>query len=264
MIPKLIFLFITLDRNLEIYNPKSPFYYDICYLYEEDGKDIPISLRKRYFINNKLSLCEENCDLVGYNKSIEKVNCSCMAKTNFEVKMFENKIKEEDTLELFMDFNNILNIKVLTCVNSIFTVKAFKENYANIILIVIILLYLICLILFISKGYNNEIKFYIDAILYFTLFKIKISYIIKKKEKEEENLNSYVIKNNNNDINNNITNNINNSIINNINNEINNNINNNIKTTINFKGFKKKKRRKIKIIRTHKKAKLYHNKTTYL
>jgi len=236
-----IFIPLTLERNLEIYNPKSPFYYDICYLYEEDGKDIPISLRKRYFINNKLSLCEENCDLVGYNKSIEKVNCSCMAKTNFEVKMFENEIKEEDILELFMDFNNILNIKVLTCVNSIFTVKAFKENYANIILIVIILLYLICLILFISKGYNNEIKFYIDAILYFTLFKIKISYIIKKKQKEEENLNSYVIKNNNNDINNNITNNINNNIIN--------NINKNIKTTINFKGFKKKKRRKIKIIK---------------
>ena len=61
--------------------------------------------------------------------------------------------------------------------------KAFKENYANIILIVIISLYFICLILFISKYYNNEINFFVDILIYFTLFPFKILSVIRKKKK---------------------------------------------------------------------------------
>ena len=58
--------------------------------------------------------------------------------------------------------------------NLIFSIKAFKENYANIILIFIIVLYFICLIIFIFKSYKNEINFYVNMIIYFTFFPFNI------------------------------------------------------------------------------------------
>jgi hypothetical protein len=53
-------------------------------------------------------------------------------KTDFVNKMSENNFNEAKLYEIFTDFNNIFNIKILKCMNLIFTTKAFKENYANI------------------------------------------------------------------------------------------------------------------------------------
>ena len=187
-----VYYSLALNGNLDIYNSNSNFYNDICTIFEENGKDLTLSERKKLYINNKLAICEENCYFLGYNKTTEKVKCSCKTKIYFEKKISENNFNEEGLYEIFTDFNNIMNIKVLECINLIFSLKSFKDNYANIILISIILLYFICLILFIFKGYNSEINFYIDIIIYFTLFRNKILYIIRKKEKEKmkTNLNS--------------------------------------------------------------------------
>ena len=76
-----------------------------------------------------------------------------------------------------------MNMKVLKCINDIFKVKQLKRNYANIILIAIMILYLICLILFIFLAYKKEIELYIDIIVYFTLFPNKILYIFQKKKR---------------------------------------------------------------------------------
>ena len=147
------------------------------------------------YCKNKLAVCEEKCYLKEYNKTIEKAKCSCKTKTAFVNKISENILNEEGLYEIFTDFNNIMNIKVLKCINSILTFKAFKENYANVILIAIIILYFICLILFILKGYDNEIKFYIDIIIYFSLFHEKLFYIIQKKNRKETKINSFFIRN---------------------------------------------------------------------
>ena len=190
-----IYLPLTLNGNLEQYNPNSDFYNDICNTFtSENGTDLTLSLRKENYINNNLAVCEDNCNILEYNEIIEKVKCSCKTKTNFVNKISENNLNKENLYKRFIDFKNIFNIKILKCAKLIFTVKAFKENYSNIILIVIILVYFICLILFIFIGYNNEINNYIDIITYFTLFPIKIIHITKKKKKEENK--SISIKNN--------------------------------------------------------------------
>ena len=191
-----VYLPLKIDGSLDKYDPNSDLYNDICVEFEENGKNLPISARKKYYINHKLTLCEENCILINYNKTIEKANCSCKAKTNFVSKISENQLKEESIYEIFTDFDNILNLKIINCINLIFTVKAFKENYANIILISIIALYFIYLILFVIKGYNNEIEFYIDIIIYFTLLPTKINYIIQKKKNVGMRQNFKVIKDN--------------------------------------------------------------------
>ena len=186
-----IYLPLTLNGNLEQYDPNSDFYNDICATYtSENGTDLTLSDRKNNYINNNLAICEESCTFIQYNESIGKAVCSCKTKTDFANKISENGINKEDLLKNFADFNNIFNVKILKCVSQIFSGKAFKENYANITLIFLILIYFLCLFLFICN-YKNEIIFYIDIIIYFTLFQFKILYIIQKKEREERNKSLY-------------------------------------------------------------------------
>ena len=87
-------------------------------------------------------------------------------------------------LKNFADFKNIFNIKILKCVGLIFSIKSLKENYANIILMAIIIFYFICLSMFVFKSYKKEIIFHIDIIVYFTLFPVKILYLVQRKEKK--------------------------------------------------------------------------------
>ena len=234
-----IYLPVLLNISLDKIDPNSKYFNDICNTFtSDDGTDLTLSERKKNYIKNNLSVCEENCQFEGYNETIGKAKCSCQVKTNFITKISENNFNQEELYKSFTDFNNIFNIKVIKCIDLIFSIKAFRENYANIILIVIILLYFICLIIFICKSYNNEIKFNINIIIYFTLFPNKILYIIQKKKKEEIK-NSYVFK-----INYNINNNINKIISVNNTNIYKNNNNNNKNEEI--KGINKLKNIKLK------------------
>ena len=183
-----IYIHLELNGNLDQYIPSSDFYNDICTTFtSENGTDLTISGRKKYYINNKLAICEEHCIFVKYNKTDDYIICSCKVKTDFVKNISLNKFDEEELHKSFTDFYNIFNIKVLKCIKSIFTVEAFKKNYANIILIIIIILYFACLIFFIIKSYKNDIIFYIDIITYFNLFPKNINDIIRKKEKSNLN-----------------------------------------------------------------------------
>ena len=58
-----IYLPLTLNGNLEHFDPKSDFYNNICYTYTtENGTDLTLSERKDNYIKNNLTICEENCD----------------------------------------------------------------------------------------------------------------------------------------------------------------------------------------------------------
>ncbi len=137
-----------------------------------------------YYIENKMAICEEGCVFIEYNKTSGNVACSCKIKTDFVESIEKNNFNDKELYKSFTDFYNIFNIKILNCVDLIFTVKALKENYANIILIIIIVFYFICLVFFTWKSYKNEIKFYIDVIAYLSLFPKKIIHILQKKGKK--------------------------------------------------------------------------------
>ena len=180
-----IYLPMSLNGSLDRIDPNSNFYNDICTTYtSENGTDLTLAERKKNYINNNLTVCEENCDFIGYNETTEKAICSCKVKTNFISKISENILNKEELYKSFTNFKNIFNIKVIKCIHLIFSVKAFKENYANIILISIILLFIFCLIIFVCKYYEKGIKFYVDIIIYFTLFYENVSNTIKKQKKK--------------------------------------------------------------------------------
>ena len=170
------------DIDIDKVNAKSGFYNDICYTYTStNGTDVPFSARKEEFIKNNLTLCEEDCEFIDYDYFYQKAICSCRVKTNSTFKIKGTVINKEKLLTSFTDIKNIMNIKVLKCINLIFTLDAYKKNYANLILIAIILLYFVTLFIFCFKDYPN-LKKTIDMIIFFKTNRKLINKIIVKNK----------------------------------------------------------------------------------
>ena len=157
--------------------------------------------RKKEFIENNLTLCEEICDFVDFDYFLEKAICSCRVKTNSTFKIRGIEIDTQKLYESFTDFKNIANIKVLNCYKLIFRLEAYKNNYANLILIAVILIFFICMIIFCCKDYPN-LKKIMNMIVYLKKNIQLVQTIINKNKKEKENSNNKKRKKNN--INNNL------------------------------------------------------------
>ena len=87
---------VKINDIIEKYNPKSDYYNNICSkATSSSGTDLPMEVRRNEFVDNNMSLCEENCDLIEYDQTKEKVKCSCDIKLsiqdNYDIK-FNKKI----------------------------------------------------------------------------------------------------------------------------------------------------------------------------
>ena len=92
-----------IDDQLDKYNSSSDYYNNICYkTTSESGTDISLNDRRNEFVNNNLSLCEENCELTDYDYIKEKAKCSCDIKTDISL----SDIKFNKT-EFFKSFTDI-------------------------------------------------------------------------------------------------------------------------------------------------------------
>ena len=179
---------VVLNDDLDKVNQSSNYYNHIYYTYtSEDGTDISLSDRKKDFVNNNLTVCEEDCDFTSYNYTTGKAICSCKVKVNSTTKIGDIIIDKDKLYKSFTNFKNIANINVLKCYKLIFELDAYKYNYANLIMISIILLFLVTFLIFICKGYYNLKKIF-DIIVYFKLNKYLVKQFLKKQNQEEKKL----------------------------------------------------------------------------
>ena len=66
---------VKINGTLDIYNPKSDYYNDICYKATlKSETDITLKDWRNEFVDNNMTLCEENCDLIEYNYVKKKWN----------------------------------------------------------------------------------------------------------------------------------------------------------------------------------------------
>jgi len=69
------------DNDVKKYNPDSDYYNDVCSkTTSEGGTDVSLTDRKNKFIEENMTLCEEDCKLIGYNFTTKKAKCSCIVK----------------------------------------------------------------------------------------------------------------------------------------------------------------------------------------
>ena len=144
---------VIINESLDKYNISSNYYNDICTITtSNNGTDITLSDRKNEFINNNMSLCEENCKLIEYNYAIKKAKCSCNVKIN-PPSIDKIKFDKELLKKSFIDINNMINFKIMKCYKNVFTKENLKNNIGFYINIGIFILFLVSCFIFIFKSF---------------------------------------------------------------------------------------------------------------
>ena len=146
---------VEINDTIDKYNPKSKYYNDICSkATSESNTDITLQDRKQEFVDKNMSLCEENCELIGYNSTNKKAKCSCDVKMELP-ENYEIKFNKKDFLKSFIDIKNIINISVMKCYEVILNIKDLTKNYGCIIISSIFLLYFVTLHIFGLYSFNK-------------------------------------------------------------------------------------------------------------
>ena len=149
-----ILISVQINDNIDKYNPKSGYYNDICYkTTAESGTDISLKDRKKLFIENKMNLCEENCEFISYNYTTKKAKCSCDIKEN--IKPTDKDFKLKEIKNMFTNMKNTVNINILKCYKTVLNIKALIDNYGFFIMSAINLLLIISKIIFWIKSYKK-------------------------------------------------------------------------------------------------------------
>ena len=182
---------VKINENIDKYNSSSDYHNNICSKTKSNkGADISLNDRHNLFVENNMTLCEEDCNLVEYNQTTERAKCSCLVKISLplieDIKFDKNKL-----LKSFTDINNIANIHFMKCYKEVFKLNNIKKNIGFYIYILLLILHLVSLFLFYFKFYSkltNEIQLIIDSKKYM-LDLNKNENKVKRKKKRKRKLN---------------------------------------------------------------------------
>ena len=148
------------ENNLDKYNQESDYYNDRCYVSKSNsGTDMPMKYRREEFINNNLTLCESECEYLGYNNETKNSKCKCDVKN--EISLFNIKIDTQLLYDKFVSLKSS-NIDIIKCYYLLFKKEYLEYNIGSFVILFIILIFIIFMFIFIFKGYqllNNKIDF---------------------------------------------------------------------------------------------------------
>jgi hypothetical protein len=142
------------ESNLFKYNSSNEYYNDECNPYTtEKGSDIILQDRRNEYTENKMALCEKNCDYIGYNQATKRAICECEVKK--ELNLFSSVMIDTDKLlNEFKDIKTSSNINTIKCYKLIFSIEGFASNLASYIILPIIFFYIISVLIFFVKGFK--------------------------------------------------------------------------------------------------------------
>ena len=168
-------------ENPELYDKNNPIYNDICHPYTSvDGVDMTLSGKQKDYQNNNKSLCEENCEYIGYDKLDKLVKCNCDVKDNSalisEIKIDKNKLYD------FMNLDKIANFDVLKCVNLIIKIENLLINIGFYSFMPTFICYFLAIIMF----YKKDWKFVKKKINTYVIVKKNLEYLKERRRILEE------------------------------------------------------------------------------
>ena len=136
-----------------LYNTSSDYYNDLCFPYTtEDGTDIILTDRKNEYVDNNMSLCEDNCDFSGYNSETQKAIYNCDVKMQTSL-ISEIQVNKEKILKNFLDIKSKINLSTMKCYKLVFSKKGQEFNIGSYVLLVSIFANIVLAVLFKVKGF---------------------------------------------------------------------------------------------------------------
>ena len=149
---------VSIDEdNLFKYDPNNEYYRDECILStSENSTDIIINDRQNEYVNNNLSLCQNNCTFTGYEQNSKKALCDCEVKTKINLisEIIDDKNKLSNDFNLTNTSSSSSNMVTMKCVYTLFTKEGLISNIGSYIFAFIIILFLVSSILFYKIGYT--------------------------------------------------------------------------------------------------------------
>ena len=156
-LPNFNLMMAMLEQGINIFDPKNPFYTDICYPYDSpEKKDISLEDRLLVFFPN-ISLCDPGCEISGIDLNNMTAICECVfqdVSQNNEIT--DNAVFEEVTGDIF-DKLAESNIYVFKCFKYIFTY--FTRSYGIYIYLVFLVIYIIMVVFYFIMGLDGIMKY---------------------------------------------------------------------------------------------------------
>ena len=148
---------VQLDKELFYHNASDEYYNNKCIRTTSDsGTDITLKDRQNEFIEQNLTLCEENCKLINYDFNTNKAKCNCQIKIELPIINDEVNIDKKKLKKSFINYKEYFtNIDVVKCYKIVFTKLNLKNNLGFFISLFIILLLFICFLIFYCKSYKD-------------------------------------------------------------------------------------------------------------
>ena len=158
---------VIISEDLDKLNTSSDYFKDICYISKsESGTDIILKDRKKEFIEQNKTVCQEECDFSDYDYDIQKANCSCLVKESFS-SISDMNINLTKLNEKFGNINNeteLSNLGITSC-NVLESTDNIESNAGFYSLLFIIVIFIIIFIIFCCKGYHL-LENQIDEVIY--------------------------------------------------------------------------------------------------
>ena len=159
------------ENNLFKYDPNSGFYNDNCFSFTtEDGTDIVLSDRKKEYNDNNLSLCQNDCEYIEYNKDNKQSSCECGIKNEMDSisEIIDNPNKLSNAFNINETNSNFgsSNIITMKCTKALFSKDGLINNISSYIFFIFIFIFLLSILFFIKCGFpllQNDINYILNS-----------------------------------------------------------------------------------------------------
>ena len=190
-IPDLDSFVYLADQGIDLTNPQSEFYTDICFHYESpiDGKDIPLKERFKLFYPH-IPLCDKGCFFKGINTATNTSICECSLNNLMNSNLLGNNVLLQDAMDEFKVLIEDTNIGVLKCYKDMKDFNYFSKNIGSFIILGLIASQIILIIVY-SKAYAFAVTKYL-----YNLKQNFISFLSKKNgvNQTQQKFNSSEVK----------------------------------------------------------------------
>ena len=147
------------EQGIDVFDASNNFFNDICYLYNDNGIDIPMKDRRNY-VFLKAYFCRIGCTYGGIDHTLNAAICNCNTTfiqedenditTNYE----KNEINFKDIKNSFLSNLFSFNFDVLKCYKLVFNLKILLRNYGFYCLFFMLILQIIFVIIYLVKKLN--------------------------------------------------------------------------------------------------------------
>jgi len=152
------------EYGVDVFNEEDSFFNDNCFRFYDDYQHDVILKDRRNYIFQNVSLCEKNCDYLGYNFETDSIRCKCNQQMTSlaQVKLqTETVFPGEFKKKIYQG-----SIECIKCYKLVFSWKYTKDNIGTFVFLFFIIFQFVGIIKFAAGSGFNKIYAFLNQFTY--------------------------------------------------------------------------------------------------